>query len=243
MCTGPELLCLDEPAAGLNPKESLALNALLNDIKATTGTSILLIEHDMSVVMQISDHVVVLEYGRKISDGDPTSVKSDPRVIAAYLGVDDNEVTDVLAEVGDEQVIEELDAEPDRAHGPSDSASMMAGPVSDTIGHSDEAGEIVKVSRGASKAEQFDHRVAALSNALAAPRGGAPDKLTLIKGIGPVNERKLNEHGIFHFDQIAAWTEADVKAAEAYLEFDGRIAREDWIGQAKALAAKSGGAK
>jgi branched-chain amino acid transport system ATP-binding protein len=88
MCTGPELLCLDEPAAGLNPKESLALNTLLNGIKAT-GTSILLIEHDMSVVMQISDHVVVLEYGRKISDGDPTFVKSDPRVIAAYLGVED----------------------------------------------------------------------------------------------------------------------------------------------------------
>ena len=77
----------------------------------------------------------------------------------------------------------------------------------------------------------------------AAPRGGTPDKLTLIKGIGPVNEKKLHEHGIFHFDQIAAWTEADVKAAEAYLEFDGRIAREDWIGQAKALAAKSGGAE
>ena len=244
MCTGPELLCLDEPAAGLNPKESLALNTLLNDIKATSGTSILLIEHDMSVVMQISDHVVVLEYGRKISDGDPTSVKSDPRVIAAYLGVDDTEVTDVLAEVGDEQVIEELDGEPDRAHGPSDSASMMAGPVSDTIGHSDDDGETVKVSRGASKAEQYDHlHGTGVSNALAAPKGGAPDKLTRIKGIGPVNERKLHEHGIFHFEQIAAWTEADVKAAEAYLEFDGRIARENWIGQAKALAAKSGGAE
>jgi branched-chain amino acid transport system ATP-binding protein len=243
MCTGPELLCLDEPAAGLNPKESAALNALLNDIKTTTGTSILLIEHDMSVVMQISDHVVVLEYGRKISDGDPVSVKSDPRVVAAYLGVDDTEVTDVLAEVGDDQVIEQLDAEPDRAHGPSDSSSMMAGPVSDTVSHSDENGETVKVSRGASKAEQYDHRMAALSNAIAAPRGGTPDKLTLIKGIGPVNEKKLHEHGIFHFEQIAAWTEADVKAAEAYLEFDGRIAREDWIGQAKALAAKSGGAK
>ena len=243
MCTGPELLCLDEPAAGLNPKESLALNTLLNDIKATSGTSILLIEHDMSVVMQISDHVVVLEYGRKISDGDPTSVKSDPRVIAAYLGVDDTEVTDVLAQVGDEQVIEELDGEPDRAHGPSDSASMMAGPVSDTIGHTDDDGETVKVSRGASKAEQYDHlHGTGVSNALAAPKGGAPDKLTRIKGIGPVNERKLHEHGIFHFEQIAAWTEADVKAAEAYLEFDGRIAREDWIGQAKALAAKSGGA-
>ena len=243
MCTGPELLCLDEPAAGLNPRESLALNTLLNDIKATSGTSILLIEHDMSVVMQISDHVVVLEYGRKISDGDPTSVKSDPRVIAAYLGVDDTEVTGVLAEVGDEQVIEELDGEPDRAHGPSDSASMMAGPVSETIGHSDDDGETVKVSPGASKAEQYDHLHAGVSNALAVPKGGTPDKLTRIKGIGPVNERKLHEHGIFHFEQIAAWTEADVKAAEAYLEFDGRIAREDWIGQARALAAKSGGAE
>jgi branched-chain amino acid transport system ATP-binding protein len=237
MCTGPELLCLDEPAAGLNPRESHALNELLQGIKAT-GTSILLIEHDMSVVMQISDHVVVLEYGRKISDGDPGSVKSDPRVIAAYLGVDDTEVTDVLAEVGDDHVIEELDGEPDRAHGPSDSASMMAGPVSDTIAHSDEAGETVKVAKGASKAEQYDHRLAALSNALAAPRGGTADQLTRIKGIGPVNERKLHEHGIFHFEQIAAWSEADIEAAEAYLEFDGRIAREDWVGQAKALAAE-----
>ena len=78
--------------------------------------------------------------------------------------------------------------------------------------------------------------MAALSNAIAAPRGGTPDKLTLIKGIGPVNEKKLHEHGIFHFEQIAAWTQADVEAAEAYLEFDGRIAREDWVGQAKRLA-------
>ena len=75
-----------------------------------------------------------------------------------------------------------------------------------------------------------------MSNALAAPRGGKADRLILIKGIGPVNERKLNEHGIFHFDQIAAWKKADIAAAEAYLAFDGRIAREDWIGQAKALA-------
>jgi branched-chain amino acid transport system ATP-binding protein len=99
MCTGPELLCLDEPAAGLNPRESASLNALLQGIRAEIGTSILLIEHDMSVVMEISDHVVVLEYGQKISDGTPDHVKSDPRVIAAYLGVEDEEVEDVIASV------------------------------------------------------------------------------------------------------------------------------------------------
>jgi branched-chain amino acid transport system ATP-binding protein len=95
MCTNPELLCLDEPAAGLNPRESAELNNLLLRIRDQHTTSVLLIEHDMSVVMEISDHVVVLEYGIKIADGTAREVRNDPKVIAAYLGVEDKEVASV----------------------------------------------------------------------------------------------------------------------------------------------------
>ena len=93
MCTKPILLCLDEPAAGLNPRESEELANLLGRIRSgaveAPGCSILLIEHDMGVVMRISDHVVVLDHGRKISEGPPAAILADPVVIAAYLGEGD----------------------------------------------------------------------------------------------------------------------------------------------------------
>ncbi len=91
MCIEPTLLCLDEPAAGLNARESHELNELLIFIRNEHDIGILLIEHDMSVVMGISDHIVVLDYGRKISDGTAEEVRADPAVIRAYLGEEEEE--------------------------------------------------------------------------------------------------------------------------------------------------------
>ncbi|MBD5803929.1 putative amino-acid import ATP-binding protein YxeO [Azoarcus sp. Aa7] len=91
LCVDPVLLCLDEPAAGLNPRESAELNTLLLSLCREEGIAILLIEHDMSVVMNVSDHICVLNYGRKIAEGTPEHIRNDPQVIKAYLGEDDEE--------------------------------------------------------------------------------------------------------------------------------------------------------
>jgi branched-chain amino acid transport system ATP-binding protein len=197
MCTEPHLLCLDEPAAGLNPRETAELNALLEFIRAEHETSVLLIEHDMGVVMEISDHIVVLDYGVKISDGSADFVRTDPSVIAAYLGVDDEEVDEVESALDQQQ------------------------------------------APAAATAKATQSAAGTKPQCLTGPRGGSADDLKKIKGIGPQNEKRLNALGIWHFDQIAAWTPAEVEWVGDHLAFPGRIEREDWVGQAGAL--KDGG--
>ena len=98
LCVDPILLCLDEPAAGLNPRESAELNTLLQSLAGEEGLAILLIEHDMSVVMNVSDHICVLNYGCKIAEGSPDEIRNDAKVIKAYLGEDDGSDTEYGAE-------------------------------------------------------------------------------------------------------------------------------------------------
>ena len=306
MCTDPQLLCLDEPAAGLNPRESAALNELILFIRADQGTSVLLIEHDMGVVMEISDHIVVLDYGVKISDGDAEFVRTDPRVIAAYLGVDDEEIEEkpeiaslVVEAMGEEAAEEagiEVDASitPDavaetadtavpepatkkaatkaktaakavaktavpkkpspKAASSKQAASAKAEPVkaaapkaatAKTTTAKTATGKVAGPKAPPAKAAPpktgpADTHPGARPAGIESAREGGPDKLVLIKGVGPVNEKKLNQLGIFHFDQIGAWKRQEIEWVGSYLAFPGRIEREEWVAQAKTLAKSHG---
>jgi len=89
MCTGPEMICLDEPAAGLNPVETHALSRIVRTLREQHGVTVLLIEHDMGMVMSIADWVIVLDHGNVIARGTPKAIQANASVIAAYLGTDE----------------------------------------------------------------------------------------------------------------------------------------------------------
>jgi branched-chain amino acid transport system ATP-binding protein len=97
LATGPQLLCLDEPAAGFNPAEKENLMGLIRQIR-NEGYTVLLIEHDMSLVMGVTDRIVVLEFGKKIAEGSPREVQDDPRVVEAYLGAPDDASESLVSE-------------------------------------------------------------------------------------------------------------------------------------------------
>jgi len=92
MCTRPQIICLDEPAAGLNPQETEALSRMIRVLRDEHDLTVVLIEHDMGMVMSISDHIVVLDHGNVIAEGAPQDIRNNPTVIAAYLGADEEEL-------------------------------------------------------------------------------------------------------------------------------------------------------
>ncbi|WP_312935967.1 ATP-binding cassette domain-containing protein [Pseudomonas sp.] len=92
MCTRPKIICLDEPAAGLNPQETEALSRMIRVLRDQHDITVVLIEHDMGMVMSISDHIVVLDHGNVIAEGTPQAIRDNPTVIAAYLGADEEEI-------------------------------------------------------------------------------------------------------------------------------------------------------
>lgn len=212
MCTEPHILCLDEPAAGLNPRESADLNELLRFIRDEQDTSVLLIEHDMGVVMEISDHIIVLDYGVKISDGDAEHVRADPKVIAAYLGVDDEEEIDI-PEVREDLHAAEKPAAAKRKAQRKTTPSRKSKPV--------------PVAASASKPD---------ANRPARMRKPArPDDLKRISGVGRKLEQTLNGLGIYKYEQIAKWKKAEREWVDDHLKFKGRIERDNWVAQAKQL--------